>query len=296
MGWKRARTLSALVALVFFLVLAAGPALAAEKKTLQFGVVPWSESLAVGSVIEYLLVNELDQPVKVTNPDIGVAYTAIKNKDLDLFVEAWLPVTHEAYWEKLAHSICDFGPIYEDASLGWAVPTYIPESEFNSVADMGKEAVKEKCGGRIVGIDPGSGLMQHSALMMKKYPELEGWKLVEGSGAAMVAELKRAIQRKNWIVVTLWRPHFAFARFDIRYLDEPKNILGDEERIHMIGRKDFMGAFPSKVSQFLSRFYLPIAEVDALTNLYDEHEDGAAQMFVKQNPKLVKYWLTGEIE
>jgi glycine betaine/proline transport system substrate-binding protein len=273
--------------------LASAPAMA-EKKTLKFGVVAWSEALALGALLEHLLVNEIGQEVEIVNPDVGVAYTALQNKELDLFIEAWLPLTHETYWDKVASDVCDFGPIYEDASLGWAVPNYIPKETLNSVTDMDKKEVKEKMNGRIVGIDPGSGLMQHSALMMKKYPELADWKLVEGSDAAMVASLKRAIQRKEWIVVTLWRPHHAFARFDIRYIDEPKKILGYEERSHMLGRDDFMSVFPNKVSRFLTRFTMPIAAVDDLTNMFQDNENTAAAKFVEKYPEMVNYWLTGK--
>jgi glycine betaine/proline transport system substrate-binding protein len=284
-----------LLVTVMAVTLALGTAAAQERKTLNFGVVAWSEALAEGELIKYIMEKEINQPVKITNPDIGVAYTAIANSDLDLFIEAWLPMTHEAYWDKIASKVCDFGPIYEDASLGWAVPNYVPKEVFNSVADMGKAEVKKKCDGKIIGIDPGSGLMQHSSLMMKKYPELKDWKLIEGSDYAMVASLKRAMQRKEWIVVTLWKPHFAFNRFDIRYIEDPRKILGTEERAHMIGRRDFMDVFPNEVSGFLSRLYFTIDQVNELVDLYEKDEDTAAEKFTKNHPKLVHYWVTGEV-
>lgn len=290
---KRAGVLVLLMVLI--VGFAATPAISQQKKTLEFGVVAWSEALAIGDLIKYIMEKEIGQSVRITNPDIGVAYTATANKDLDLFYEAWLPLTHEAYWDKVASKVCDFGVIYEDASLGWAVPNYIPKGVVNSVTDLGKPDVRGKCGGKIIGIDPGSGLMQHSALMMKEYPELKGWKLVSGSDYAMVAALKRAIQRKEWMVVTLWKPHFAFARFDIRYIAEPKRILGGEERSHMIGRQDFMEVFPNKVSMFLSRFYLSIEQVNELVDLYETDDATAAMKFAKKYPGHVRYWVTGKI-
>jgi glycine betaine/proline transport system substrate-binding protein len=274
----------------------ASPALSAEQKTLKFGVVAWSEALAEGELIKYIFENYINYPIEITNPDIGVAYTAVANGDLDLFIESWLPLTHEAYWDKISSKVCDFGLLYEDASLGWAVPNYIPESVVSSVTDLGKSEVKEKCKGEIIGIDPGSGLMQHSALMMKQYPELKGWTLRDSSDYSMVAELKRRMMRKEWVVVTLWKPHFAFARFDIRYIDEPKKILGGEERCHMIGRRDFMEVFPNEVSMFLSRIYFPIELVNELVDLYETNDETAAAEFVKRHKKLVDYWVTGKVE
>ena len=132
------------VAVLMAVALVSAPALA-EKKTLKFGVVAWSEALAEGALIEYLMEKELGQDVEIINPDAGVAYTALMNKELDLYIESWLPLTHETYWDKVASSVCDFGPMYEDASLGWAVPNYIPKDVVSSVEDLDKEEVKEKC-------------------------------------------------------------------------------------------------------------------------------------------------------
>jgi glycine betaine/proline transport system substrate-binding protein len=297
MTTKKLKLMVMSVLLATLLVAFAGtPSLSAEKKTLKFGVVAWSEALAEGELIKYIFENYLNYPIEITNPDIGVAYTAVANGDLDLFIESWLPLTHEAYWAKISSKVCDFGLLYEDASLGWAVPNYVPESEVSSVTDLGKSGIREKFKGEIVGIDPGSGLMQHSALMMKQYPELKGWKLRDSSDYSMVAELKRRMMRKEWVVVTLWKPHFAFARFDIRYIDEPKKILGGEERCHMIGRRDFMEVFPNEVSMFLSRIYFPIEMVNELVDLYESNDKTAAAEFVKRHKKLVDYWVTGKVE
>lgn len=290
------KTLSVITLLVVLAVaFTSTTAMSEAKKPLKFGVVAWSEALAEGDLIKYIMDNMIGYPIEITNPDIGVAYTAVANGDLDLFIESWLPLTHEAYWDKVASKVCDFGLLYEDASLGWAVPNYIPKDVVNSVTDLGKPEVREKCGGEIIGIDPGSGLMQHSALMMKEYPELKDWKLRDSSDYSMVAELKRRMMRKDWVVVTLWKPHFAFARFDIRYIEEPKKILGAEERCHMIGRRDFMEVFPNEVSMFLSRIYFPVELVNELVDLYETDDKTAAEKFVKKYPKLVEYWVTGKV-
>jgi glycine betaine/proline transport system substrate-binding protein len=272
------------------------PVMGANSDALKFGVVPWSESLAVGSLITYILEQEIGQPVEMINPDIGVAYQAMINGDLDLFVESWLYVTHEAYWEESAAKLRDFGPIYEDALLCWAVPNYVPEDVVSSVTDLGKQEVWEKMNGEIIGIDPGSGLMQHSSVMMEDYPELANWKLIESSDAAMIAELKRRMLRNEWTVVTLWQPHSAFGRFDIRVLDEPRKILGVEEEVHMVGRQDFTAKFGNDVSTFLSRFYLTIDQMSELTLLYEEDEATAATIFMEKYPKLIHYFVTGEID
>lgn len=265
-------------------------------QTVNFGVVPWSESLALGGLIEYLLETEIGIHVEVTNPNIGTAYNDVKNKRLDLMIEAWLPRTHENYWNRVSRYVLNFGPAYEDAGLTWAVPDYVYETGVKSVVDLGDPEVKEKLDGKITGIDPHSGIMQHSKLMIEKeYPELKGYKLVEGTDAGMAEKLDNAINEEEWIVVTLWAPHDAYAIYDLHALEEPKNVLGGEEHISIIARQDFMTLFPNEISEFLSRFHLPFEMEMELTGYYNDlgNAYAAGQKFAENHPNLVDYWVNG---
>lgn len=266
----------------------------AQDETLDIGAIAWEESLAIADLIQHVVRTELDYDVDVSNPNAGVAYEAVSNGDLDLFLESWQPMTQANYLEKYnVIEFADFGPMYEDAMLTWAVPAYVPEDMLSSVEDLGKPEVREKLDGEITGIDPGAGIMNISDDMMEEYDALEGYELLEGSGAAMQASLKSAIQNDEWIVVTGWQPHSMYGRFDLRNLEEPKNMLGEEERIHMLGRTDFVADFPSKVSQFLSRFYLPIEMVNNLSDMYSEMGEGTGAAWAEEHPEIVDYWVNG---
>jgi len=266
----------------------------AKDNTLDIGAIAWEESLAIADLIQHVVRTELGFNVKVTNPNAGVAYTAVANGDLDLFLESWQPMTQANYLERFnVIDFADFGPMYEDAKLTWAVPAYVPEDMLSSVEDLAKPEVKKKLDGEITGIDPGAGIMNISDNMMEEYDALSGYTLLEGSGAAMQASLKSAVQNEEWIVVTLWQPHSAYGRFDLRNLEEPKKMLGEEERIHMLGRTDFVADFPSKVSQFLSRFYLPIEMVNNLSNMYSNMGEGSGAKWAEEHPEIVDYWVNG---
>ena len=47
------------------------------------------------------------------------------------------------------------------------------------------------------------------------------------SGPAMTALLKKAIDKKEWIVVTGWTPHWMFDRFRLRVLEDSRNVYGE---------------------------------------------------------------------
>lgn len=104
----------------------------------------------------------------------------------------------------------------------------------------------------IIGIDPGAGLMQQATQVINDY-DLKDWKLVEGSSAAMTAALDKAYKEKKPIIVTGWTPHWMFAKYELKYLNDPKGVFGKDEQIHTIVRNDLKKDAPSAYTM-LDRF------------------------------------------
>ena len=75
------------------------------------------------------------------------------------------------------------------------------------------------------------------------------YKLLESSGPAMTAVLKRAVDEHQWIVVTGWTPHWMFTRFKLKFLEDPKGIFGKAETITAIARKGFGEQHPFVANQ-----------------------------------------------
>ena len=126
---------------------------------------------------------------------------------------------------------------------------------------------------------------------------LDRYRLVSSSGAGMTAALSRAIKRKEWIVVTGWSPHWMFSRWELRYLEDPRKSLGGRERIHALVRRGFYQDFPVEVTEFLSRMYLPLDELEALMNqATDTSYEQAVQEYIETHPQRVDYWVTGKVD
>jgi glycine betaine/proline transport system substrate-binding protein len=107
--------------------------------------------------------------------------------------------------------------------------------------------------------------------------------------------VSRAYQSKQWIVATVWSPHWLFQKWQMRYLKDPKGTLGGDEQIHALGSKQFATKFP-KVNTFVKSFKLDLADVEAI-----EHEaqatnnyDAVAKKFVDSHPEKLKAWLNGQ--
>lgn len=278
-----------LLAVAFLLAFTdAAQAASKDAKPVRIAYVEWDCARATSNLVKAAIEDRLHRKVELLPVSAGAMWMAVASGDVDATVTAWLPVTHGDYLKRLEGKVRDLGPLVGGARLGWAVPDYVT---VNSIAEL--DAAADRFGGRIIGIDPGAGLMRMSEDAIKAYG-LKKMQLVEGSGATMTAALADAIRRKEWIVVTAWSPHWMFGRWQLKYLDDPKGALGGMESIHTVVRKGLDKDMP-EVFAFLDRFaYADTAQLQTL--MAWNNEEGAdpltnARRFMKEHPALVDSWL-----
>ncbi|MCP3711094.1 glycine betaine ABC transporter substrate-binding protein [Paraburkholderia sp. CNPSo 3274] len=266
-----------------------GSAVAAEP--IKLAITDWADVLATANVAKYVLETKLNQPVKFVNADIGIQFQGVARGDLDIMVGGWLPVTHAVYYAKYKNDLDDVGVIYTGGRNGWAVPAYVPESQVSSISDLNKPDVKSKLDGTIQGIGPGSGLMQASEKSVQAY-SLNGYNLQSSSEAGMLAAVSRAYQTKQWVVATVWSPHWLWQKWQMRYLKDPKGTLGGEEQVHAFASRQFATKFP-RADVFFKHFKLTLADVEAIELEGNSTNDyaTAAKKFVDAHPEKLKAWL-----
>ena len=265
----------------------------AQRDDLRLGWSPWADAEVVSLMAEQLIETHYGVPVERVMADIGIQYQSVARGDLDLMLMAWLPGTHRDYWERVRDQVLDLGPMYS-GKLGWVVPDYVPANELNSISDLRDPTLAKRFGNRVQGIDPGSGLNQASEQALKSY-RLADIELISASSAAMTAVLAQAIREQRWVVVTSWTPHWMFARYQLRFLEDPQGVFGGTERIHAVARLGLDKQFP-QVTDFLSRFHIPDQELSAvLLNAQNTSAEEAVMNYIKLHPERVRYWLSGEM-
>ncbi|WP_413306794.1 glycine betaine ABC transporter substrate-binding protein [Bacillus sp. 1P10SD] len=165
--------------------------------------------------------------------------------------------------------------------------------EASNKEDKGKTTVGDSVDYKIIGIDPGAGLMKATAKVLDEY-ELNDWKLVEGSSAAMTATLKKAYDKKEPVIVTGWTPHWMFAKFDLKYLDDPKGVFGQEETINTIVRNGLKTDMPDAY-KVLDQFNWTPDDMNTVMNSIADGDDpeDAASKWVKDNSDKVSEWTNG---
>lgn len=264
-------------------------AAAAVEGEVELYITPETEHLPIGHLISYLLEAEFGLKVheKIQYSDVGLR--KVVNQEGDLFIGLNLPPARDAAWTYSLDQLCNLGPVYEDVITGWAVPNYVGEDKLGSLIDLEKSEVKTRLHREIVTYESSDNLVELSRSVIKDNQDLNDYKLVVLREMVANSELDRATMNKEWIVMTMKRPSVTYSIHDIRFI---KNLT-NEQSVHLIGRNNLMAAFPNEVTEFLSRFYLPIDLVNELVRLHDENQVSSAQDFVESHDKLVEYWLEG---
>lgn len=268
------------------LVLAVSSTLAsADSKTLSIGYVDgWSDSVATTYVAAEVIKQKLGYDVKLQAVATGIMWQGVATGKLDAMLSAWLPVTHGEYWTKNKDKVVDYGPNFKDAKIGLIVPEYV---KAKSIDDLKTDTSFKN---KIVGIDAGSGVMLKTDQAIKDYGL--DYKLQASSGAAMIAELTRAEEKQESIAVTGWVPHWMFAKWKLRFLEDPKGVYGAAETVNSIGSKGLEKKAP-EVAAFLKKFQW--ASKDEIGQVMLAIQDGAkpdvaAKDWVAKHPERVAEW------
>ncbi|WDU60551.1 glycine betaine ABC transporter substrate-binding protein [Pseudomonas poae] len=258
----------------------------ADSKTLSIGYVDgWSDSVATTHVAAEVIKQKLGYDVKLQAVATGIMWQGVATGKLDAMLSAWLPVTHGEYWAKNKDKVVDYGPNFKDAKIGLIVPEYV---KAKSIEDLKTDTTFKN---KIVGIDAGSGVMLKTDEAIKQYGL--DYKLQASSGAAMIAELTRAEDKQESIAVTGWVPHWMFAKWKLRFLDDPKGIYGAAETVNSIGSKGLEKKAP-EVAAFLKKFqWASKDEIGEVMLAIQEgaKPDAAAKDWVAKHPERVAEWV-----
>ena len=209
-------------------------------KELTLGNIGWDENVAVSNLTKVLLEEDLGyEKVQLQTLDVGLLFDGVSGGDLDAFQDVWLPKTHKTYWNKYKDELVNLGRWYEgEATLGLAVPDYV---EALSIEDLNE--YRSEFGDEIVGIEPGSGIMRITQNNVIPGYGLN-YELAASSTPAMLAEVKSAVDKKDSIAFTAWKPHWMFTAYPIRYLEDPKNLFGGSENPVGIAREGLEDDLP----------------------------------------------------
>jgi len=255
-------------------------------KNVTIGYVNWAEDVAVTSLWKELLEKK-GYSVTMESMDAGPLFVGLAHGGIDIFMDTWLPYTHKTYIDRYGSQLQSLGQWYQgEAKIGLVVPKY---TSIDSITQLNQHASDFQ--NNIVGIDPGAGEMTIAKKAVTDY----GLKLnlVSGSEATMLSALTRAEAQKKPIVVTLWSPHWAFSKWDLKYLTDPKGDFGKSEHIQTEANMNWAKTHSQPIS-WLKNFKLNPKQLGSLELDLNSSSDKTAgvKKWIKDNQNTVNSWFT----
>ncbi|MER5770548.1 ABC transporter permease/substrate binding protein [Streptomyces sp. NPDC001985] len=252
-------------------------------REVTIGYIPWDEGIASTFLWKEVLERRGFE-VETKQLEAGALYTGLAGGQIDFQTDGWLPVTHAQYWKKYGDRLEDLGSWFGPTSLELSVPSYV--RGVDSLEDLKGKSGTFK--GRIIGIEPSAGMM---GLLNDKVLDAYGlrgeYEVVDGSTPGMLAELKRAYQKKEPIVTTLWSPHWAYSTYDLKKLDDPQGAWGEGDGVHTIARKGFAADHP-EIGGWLKDFKMTEKQLTSLEAEIQKtgtgKEQDAVRTWLKANP------------
>lgn len=241
------------------------------------------EAIAISTLSKIVLEEHGYGPVETTYLEVGLLWAALSKGDVDLYMDAWLPFTQENYWDKYGAKLEAIGVLFDHGTTGFVVPSYTP---INSILELNDNVALFD--GKIYGLGAGSGTNQKTNELIDLYGL--NYTQLNTSESAMMAELRRAINSGEHVIITGWTPHYKWNKYDLKMLDDPKKVF-PIDRIEIIGRNGFSDDHP-ELAKILPHFKLSIDELNELIDIIheettkDPNYSGAMKFYKKYQEKL----------
>ncbi|MNM65850.1 Glycine betaine/carnitine transport binding protein GbuC precursor [compost metagenome] len=275
-------------------VMAAEPAVC---KNVRLGVVNWTDVMATSAMTQVLL-DGLGYKTKQTSASQQIIFAGIRDQRLDMFLGYWNPImtqTITPFIDARQVKVLE-QPSLNDARATLAVPKYLADKGLKTFADIAR--FEKELGGKIYGIEPGSGAnTQIKAMISKNQFGLGKFQLVESSEAGMLAAVDRAVRRNEAVVFFGWAPHPMNVNIDMAYLSGSEDALGPDEgraTVWTVTAPDYAERCPN-ANRLLSNLKFSAEDESRMMQPLLEHKDAlaSARQWLKDHPEDQKRWLEG---
>jgi glycine betaine/proline transport system substrate-binding protein len=285
-----------------------------ETSTIQLVQSPWGASRIDAAIARILLTEQLHYDVAVTELDEYAQWDVIASGKYHASLEVW-PSGHAADIAKyvdpgLVEDLGQLGPI---GKIGWYIPSYMLEThpELASVGGFATPAAaalfatpQTAPNGRFVAGDP--SWTQYDADIIRNNG-LAFTVVYSGSEDAEIALLADAYAKRDPILMYLWTPQWALAKYDMTqvklkaysadcYAKEATHGIDCDyptDALFKIGWPGLASSAPRAYS-FLRRFQYTTS--DQIQLLAAVHQNGmtvdqAARAWVDANPSIWQTWI-----
>ncbi|WP_432191961.1 ABC transporter substrate-binding protein [Streptomyces sp. bgisy027] len=279
--------------------------------SVTIAVPSWVGAEANAAVAKYILENELDMKVKLTQLDESVAFDALNSGKVDAILEDWggAPKKVELYVDN-KKSVVPAGDLGVTGHIGWFIPKYLADEHpditdyknLNKYASLFKTAESGSKGQLLEGSP--SYTTNDDALI--KNLKLDFKTVYAGSEAAQITQIKENYKAKKPFISYWWTPQWLNSQLDLVEVKLPEYKEGCDADAKKVAcgyantpLQKFLGADfakdNEKAAAFLKNFKWTNDQQNEVAAMIADKKmssDKAAEAWVKANEDVWKAWLS----
>jgi glycine betaine/proline transport system substrate-binding protein len=279
------------------LALSSWSAFAADEScsTVKMADPGWSD-IAATNAIAGILLEGMGYKAKVDTLAVPIAYGGLKDGKIDVFLGNWMPA-QQGFYDKFVATgdVTQLSKNLDGTEFTLAVPDYVWDAGVHNFADLNKFA--DKFGKKIYGIGSGAPAnLSLQEIIKKNEFDLGGWKLVESSEQAMLAEVNRNVKKQAFVTFLGWTPHPMNVQIKgMHYLKGGEKYFGDTGTVHTLTRKGYAAACPNVGKLLTNLTFTQDMENSIMADVTNNKVSNAAaaKAWIKANPAVLDKWLDG---
>lgn len=270
---------------------------AQECKQIRLADIGWTDN-AANNGVTIAVAEAIGYEPKTTQVSAPIAFISLQKGDLDVFLDYWSPAL-----DSVAKPMIETGkvslletPNLTGARYTLAVPNYLAEKGLHTFQDLA--AFKKELGGRIYGIESGSG---GNTVIKKMIAEnmygLSDFKLIESSETAMRMEVARAVRREAPIVFLAWSPHPMNIELPLTYLSGGDDAFGPNygaATVYSVQSVTFPQRCPNAAKLISNMKFDVNMESELMGDILAKKDPVmSARAWIARNPQWLETWLEG---
>ncbi|MEK1888435.1 MAG: choline ABC transporter substrate-binding protein [Phyllobacterium sp.] len=255
----------------------------------------WTD-IALTTAVATTVLKAMNYEMKSSLLGLSVTYASLKDGQVDVFLGNWRPaqnIEFKQFFDKKWVDVLTTN--LSGAKYTLAVPDYVAAAGVKSFEDLARFA--DKFGNKIYGIEPGTN-QPLIDMVAEGSHGLGGWTVVESSEQAMLAQVKRAVDRKDWIVFLGWQPHPMNLNLKMEYLSGGDQEFGPSyggSTVWTLTRPGYSTTCPNVARFFTNLVFSVDQENEGMKAMLDEGATGeeAATAMIRKYPQNLDKWLDG---
>ena len=263
--------------------------------TIKAADLGWTD-IALTTATASIVLKAMNYEMKSNLLGLSVTYASLKDGQTDVFLGNWRPAQNIEFKEFFDKKWVDvLTTNLSGAKYTLAVPDYVAAAGVKSFDDLAKHS--DKFGKKIYGIEPGTNKPLIDMVAEGSHG-LGGWTVVESSEQAMLAQVKRAADRKDWIVFLGWQPHPMNLNLKMEYLSGGDAEFGPNyggSTVWTLTRPGYAAACPNAAKFFQNLVFSVDQESEGMKSMLDEGAtaEEAALAMIRKDPQNLERWLDG---